>query len=84
MNRTEPECRANRRRKMERVEFHCLGKPMLINPRNIIGFSMPSPDIYELTILNRCHNEVDVVVDESYSEIVEKLKGFEWIEDLDY
>lgn len=67
---------------MEYVEFHFHGKPKLIKAKRILYFQDDYPVGCCITILNRRRNEVDYTVDESYNEVKEKLKDFEWIADL--
>ena len=67
---------------MEYVEFHLHGKPKLIDPYKIMCFEDDYPCTCCVTFFNRRNNEVSLIVDESYEEVQEKLKDFEWIEDL--
>lgn len=68
---------------MEPIVFHLHGKPKSIKPNKILSFHEESvPGWCVVEILNRCHNERDLIVDESYEEVREKLQDFEWICDL--
>ena len=67
---------------MEYVELHLSGKPQLINTQNIVCFENDYPCKCCLTFFTRNNSKLYLIVDESYEEVKEKLKDFEWIEDL--